>query len=102
MILSIHIFMELNNLLASQNFISTRSLLAFQMLLRLQLHKSDGRYSFLKKSLQEEDVCCISVSSEEDILFEKEISVFSVEIGHGSVLMKNPHWFPQKEVTKTN
>ncbi|WZZ25869.1 hypothetical protein YC2023_009270 [Brassica napus] len=46
-----------------------------------------------------EDVCCISVSSEEDIIFEKEISV---EIGHGSVLMKNPPSFAREEVTKTS
>ena len=56
-------------------------------------------FSFKKKSWQEEDVCCISVSSEEDIIFEKEISV---EIGHGSVLMKNPPSFAREEVTKTS
>ena len=44
-------------------------------------------------------MCCISVSSEEDILFEKEISV---EIGHGSVLMKNLHSFAREEVNKTS
>ncbi|KAF2541590.1 hypothetical protein F2Q68_00030187 [Brassica cretica] len=63
---------------------------------------SDGRFHdswvhsrWLCQSLPD----LIAVSSEEDIIFEKEISV---EIGHGSVLMKNPPSFAREEVTKTS
>ncbi|KAJ0236796.1 GATA transcription factor 26 [Hirschfeldia incana] len=39
-----------------------------------------------------------SVSSEDDLLFENEmLSMVSVEIGHGSVLMKDPHSFAREE-----
>ncbi|RID78029.1 hypothetical protein BRARA_A00889 [Brassica rapa] len=43
-----------------------------------------------------------SVSSgEEDLLFENEmLSMVSVEIGHGSVLMRNPHSFAREEVSE--
>ncbi|KAJ0251290.1 GATA transcription factor 26 [Hirschfeldia incana] len=44
--------------------------------------------------LQEQQSSCLSVSSEEDLLFE---SMFTAEIGHGSVLMRNPHSFAREE-----
>ncbi|EOA18557.1 hypothetical protein CARUB_v10007115mg [Capsella rubella] len=52
--------------------------------------------------LQEQQSSCLSVSSEEDLLFENEMSMVSVEIGHGSVLMKNPHSFAREEESEAS
>ncbi|KAG7547163.1 Zinc finger GATA-type [Arabidopsis suecica] len=52
--------------------------------------------------LQEQQSSCLSVSSEEDLLFENEMSMVSVEIGHGSVLMKNPHSFSREEESEAS
>ncbi|KAL1200618.1 GATA transcription factor 26 [Cardamine amara subsp. amara] len=52
--------------------------------------------------LQEQQSSCLSVSSEEDLLFENEMSMVSVEIGHGSVLMRNPHSFAREEESEAS
>uniref|UniRef100_A0A1J3GK46 GATA transcription factor 26 n=1 Tax=Noccaea caerulescens TaxID=107243 RepID=A0A1J3GK46_NOCCA len=53
--------------------------------------------------LQEQQSSCLSVSSEEDLLFENEmLSMVSVEIGHGSVLMRNPHSFAREEESEAS
>ncbi|ESQ55666.1 hypothetical protein EUTSA_v10024940mg [Eutrema salsugineum] len=52
--------------------------------------------------LQEQQSSCLSVSSEEDLLFGNEMSMVSVEIGHGSVLMRNPHSFAREEESEAS
>ncbi|KAF8084825.1 hypothetical protein N665_0697s0008 [Sinapis alba] len=53
--------------------------------------------------LQEQQSSCPSLSSEEDLLFENEmLSMVSVEIGHGSVLMRNPHSFAREEESEAS
>lgn len=41
--------------------------------------------------LQEQQSSCFSRSSEEELLFESETPLVSVEIGHGSVLIRHPN-----------
>ncbi|KAL2926678.1 GATA transcription factor 26 [Bienertia sinuspersici] len=44
----------------------------------------------------------LSVSSEEDLLFESETPMVSVEIGHGSVLIRHPSSFAREEESEAS
>ncbi|XP_010518703.1 PREDICTED: GATA transcription factor 26-like isoform X2 [Tarenaya hassleriana] len=52
--------------------------------------------------LQEQQSSCFSGSSEEDLLFENETPMVSVEIGHGSVLMRHPHLVSREEESEAS
>ncbi|XP_010538480.1 PREDICTED: GATA transcription factor 26-like [Tarenaya hassleriana] len=52
--------------------------------------------------LQEQQSSCFSGSSEEDLLFENETPMVSVEIGHGSVLMRHPHSVGREEESEAS
>ncbi|CAN8231627.1 unnamed protein product [Cochlearia groenlandica] len=52
--------------------------------------------------LQEQQSSCLSVSSEDDLLFDSEMSMVSVEIGHGSVLMSNPRLVALEEESEAS
>ncbi|KAL1213968.1 GATA transcription factor 27 [Cardamine amara subsp. amara] len=49
--------------------------------------------------LQEQQSSCLSGSSEEDLLFENETSML---IGHGSVLMRDPHFSVREEESEAS
>lgn len=44
----------------------------------------------------------LSVSSEEDLLYESEAPMVSVEIGHGSVLIRHPSSFAREEESEAS
>ncbi|XP_010529984.1 PREDICTED: GATA transcription factor 26-like [Tarenaya hassleriana] len=52
--------------------------------------------------LQEQQSSCFSGSSEEDLLFENETPMVSVEIGHGSVLMRHPYSVAREEESEAS
>ncbi|KAF3448253.1 hypothetical protein FNV43_RR08966 [Rhamnella rubrinervis] len=52
--------------------------------------------------LHEQQSSCFSGSSEEDLLFESETPMVSVEIGHGSVLIRHPSSIPREEESEAS
>ncbi|KAJ8774450.1 hypothetical protein K2173_016896 [Erythroxylum novogranatense] len=52
--------------------------------------------------LHEQQSSCFSGSSEEDLLFESETPMVSVEIGHGSVLIRHPSSIAREEESEAS
>ena len=52
--------------------------------------------------LHEQQASYFSGSSEEDLLFESETPMVSVEIGHGSVLIRHPSSIPREEESEAS
>ncbi|XP_009371047.2 GATA transcription factor 26 isoform X2 [Pyrus x bretschneideri] len=52
--------------------------------------------------LHEQQSSCFSGSSEEDLLFESETPMVSVEIGHGSVLIRHPNSIAREEESEAS
>lgn len=52
--------------------------------------------------LHEQQSSCFSGSSEEDLLFESETPMVSVEIGHGSVLIRHPSSIARDEESEAS
>ncbi|KAL3497575.1 hypothetical protein ACH5RR_040307 [Cinchona calisaya] len=52
--------------------------------------------------LQEQQSSCFSASSEEDLLFESDKPMVSVEIGHGSVLIRHPSSIAREEESEAS
>ena len=49
-----------------------------------------------------EQQSCFSVSSEDDLLFESEAPMVSVEIGHGSILIRHPSSIAREEESEAS
>ena len=52
--------------------------------------------------LHEQQSSCLSGSSEEDLLFDNETPMVSVEIGHGSVLIRHPSSIARDEESEAS
>lgn len=52
--------------------------------------------------LHEQQSSCLSGSSEEDLLLESETPMVSVEIGHGSVLIRHPSSIAREEESEAS
>ncbi|WJX89236.1 hypothetical protein P8452_71250 [Trifolium repens] len=52
--------------------------------------------------LHEQQQSCFSTSSEEELLFESETPMVSVEIGHGSMLIRHPSSIPRDEESEAS
>ncbi|CAJ2663958.1 unnamed protein product [Trifolium pratense] len=52
--------------------------------------------------LHEQQQSCFSASSEEELLFESETPMVSVEIGHGSMLIRHPSSIARDEESETS